>query len=98
MIKVENKHFYKGPGIYIGRGSILGNPFRIVPGNVSREEAIEKYKVFFSFEMTANRVFYDFVRSLITKARIDDLTLICWCAPKPCHGDFIKSFIEEQIL
>jgi len=22
------------------------------------------------------------------------LTLVCWCAPKPCHGDVIKAVLE----
>jgi hypothetical protein len=29
MIKIENKKTYRGEGIYIGRPSLLGNPFEI---------------------------------------------------------------------
>ena len=29
MIRIENKKTYRGDGVYIGRPSLLGNPFRI---------------------------------------------------------------------
>ena len=29
MVKVENKRTYKGDGVYIGRPSVLGNPFPV---------------------------------------------------------------------
>jgi hypothetical protein len=39
MITIENKKTYRGEGIYIGRPSLLGNPFEIgvhgERGNVS---------------------------------------------------------------
>ncbi len=27
MIRIENKKYYRGGGVYIGRPSLLGNPF-----------------------------------------------------------------------
>jgi hypothetical protein len=38
MIIVVNKRYHRGGGVYIGRPSLLGNPFRIgehgVPGEI----------------------------------------------------------------
>ena len=43
MITIVNKKTFKGNGIYIGRPSVLGNPFKIgADGN--RHEVIEKYR------------------------------------------------------
>src|SRR5262249_30543458 len=43
MIRVENKRTYRGAGVYIGRPSLLGNPFEIgVHGE--REDVIRFYR------------------------------------------------------
>lgn len=75
--------------VYIGRGSVFGNPFVIgVDGN--REEVIEKFRVYF-YEKIANDTSF--------KRRVRDLKgkrLGCHCKPKPCHGDVIKEYIENE--
>lgn len=30
-------------------------------------------------------------------AREGDLVLLCWCAPKACHGDVIREIIMERL-
>ena len=45
MIRIVNKRNYKGPGIYIGRPSPLGNPF-VIGRDGDREEVIRKYRDF----------------------------------------------------
>jgi Domain of unknown function (DUF4326) len=44
MIRIENKKYYSGDGVYIGRPSILGNPFKIGKDG-TREEVGQKYRV-----------------------------------------------------
>src|SRR5262245_58764119 len=44
MITVVNKRHHRGGGVYIGRPSLLGNPFRIGEHG-TREEVIAKYRV-----------------------------------------------------
>jgi len=44
MITVVNKRYYRGGGVYIGRPSLLGNPFRIGEHG-TRKEVIAKYRV-----------------------------------------------------
>lgn len=32
---------------------------------------------------------------LFRKAQQGPLTLVCWCAPGPCHGDVVKKVLER---
>jgi hypothetical protein len=63
---------------YIGRGSKWGNPYPIGP-NCTREESILKYSEWLVLQP-----------ELLDS--IDELTgkhLVCFCAPKACHGDIL---------
>ena len=99
----EYIHFYIGRS---GDGNVLGNPFtHIKSGTLAqyvvsdRDTAIEKYKQYFDESYQNNPKF---------KAKIDEIYdayvsgknihLECFCAPKPCHGDIIKLYIEKKFL
>ena len=43
MIEIKNKHNYSGPGVYIGRPSVLGHPFPVE--QYGRERCIKRYRV-----------------------------------------------------
>lgn len=85
MVEVVNKN-RGGVGVYIGRGSLFGNPFRIGPDG-SRPEVIEKYRVWF-LERIADPLFRREVWELEGKS------LICFCSPLACHGDVLKWWLE----
>ena len=73
---------------YIGRGNILGNPFKIgIDGD--RQEVIKKYE-----EYAKERLSWDetFKRAILA---CEGKTLICFCKPLSCHGDVIEMLIEE---
>lgn len=73
--------------VYIGRGSIWGNPFRIgVDG--SRKEVIEKYR-----DYLYNN---DYLISRLNE--IKGKRLGCYCKPKPCHGDVLIDLVEKRRL
>lgn len=81
MCKVVNK--YKEPyDIYIGRGSIWGNPFPIT-ATQNREKVIEKYKEHLWSQIQKGEV------SLEALADLDGKRLGCFCKPKACHGDVL---------
>ena len=42
MIRIENRRTYRGEGIYIGRPSLLGNPYSV--RECGRQEAIRLYR------------------------------------------------------
>lgn len=93
--------------IYIGRPSVLGNPFVI--GLYTRYEAIQTYKQYandilnnkvkpYTAEQTNKLINFKKAIDLLTeKAAIGDLYLVCYCAPNICHGDVIKKIIEERL-
>lgn len=102
-ITVVNK-YHTSEGEYIGRGTPLGNPFSHMTGTkaqvivATREEAVGKYKEWLSRKIRAKdpEILAELNRLLVL-ARRGDLKLKCFCAPKDCHGDVIKEFLEAQL-
>lgn len=80
MPKVLNMRYIKVREgiIYVGRKSPWGNPF-IIGKDGTREEVIEKYKNYIRNNKT--------LLSCIPCLRGYDL--VCWCAPLPCHADYL---------
>lgn len=108
-INVVNKHQHTNTpsDIYIGRGSVLGNPFTHLPLNKSkaqvhvdsREKAITEYKKWIKgkiSEFDGNVIGQlEFIkRNAISQHEIN---LVCFCKPKSCHGDVIKELVEKSI-
>ena len=97
MIRIENKKYYRGVGVYIGRPSLLGNPFKIGKDG-ARQEVIRKYGVWLWEQIKRRGAVYRELERLAVNARLGDLTLICWCKERDkdvdCHGDLVKRAIE----
>lgn len=92
-IYIVNKRHYCGQGVYIGRPSPLGNPFTIGTDG-TREEVIAKYETWLKEQwVRGERAHYELKRLIKMYLAGQDITLICWCAPLPCHGDVIKAAI-----
>jgi len=104
-IYIENKKKYKGIGVYIGRPSILGNPFTHLNREstlakyqcLTRDESIIKYEEYFYIMLEKDSEFKREVERLVLIAEERDLHLVCWCTPKSCHGNIIKKYIEKRI-
>lgn len=63
--------------VYIGRGSKWGNPY-VLNVDGDRRTVIEKYREYF------------ITSELISSLReLRGKVLGCYCAPLPCHGDFL---------
>ncbi|MFY7884414.1 MAG: DUF4326 domain-containing protein [Dolichospermum sp.] len=88
MCTVVNK--YKSDfDVYIGRGSIWGNPF--VMQNKSDEErtrVISQYKVYLKDKIKSGEITIQMLLEL------DGKKLGCFCKPKPCHGDVIVQAVD----
>ncbi|MDO9416977.1 DUF4326 domain-containing protein [Pararhizobium sp.] len=81
--KVYNKHNRNVPAdaVYIGRGSPYGNPF-VIGTHGDRDE-----------------VCYRFEREILPTLNIEPLrgkSLVCFCAPKRCHGDAILATLKTE--
>ena len=71
--------------VYCGRGSPLGNPFRIGKDG-TREEVIAKFRTWLWRQLTSNN--RDVQEAL--EALREDSTLACHCAPRDCHCSIIE--------
>jgi len=73
--------------VYIGRGSVFGNPFPMSSTN-NRFMCIEKYKAYFDEKLEEP----DFLAAVM---ELKGKTLGCFCKPKSCHGDVIAAFLNS---
>lgn len=75
-MKVHNKYHGTAPkdAVYIGRGSPWGNPF-IIGRDGDRDEVCRRFE-------------YEILPTLDVSV-LRGKHLVCFCAPKRCHGDAI---------
>lgn len=82
--------------VYIGRGSIWGNPYtHITDGKTrakyivsNREEAIEKYREYLENSPQLIRRLWE----------LKGKTLGCYCKPLSCHGDVLIELIDKYCV
>lgn len=81
MVKVLNKYkdIIPEDSVYIGRPSKWGNPF-VIGEDGDRENVIALYRAW------VHR-YPDFMEDVKTKLK--GKSLVCFCSPKPCHGDVL---------
>ena len=111
MITVVNRRTYTGSWdktvVYVGQPSVLGNPFtHLAVANTkaehhvaTREEAISSYRVWLEAALrvpfSEGRVAFQTLVDLYW--RHGSLTLVCWCAPLPCHADVLAEEVMRWI-
>ena len=83
-MKVVNRHSERFQ-IYIGRGTMWGNPY-IIGRDGSREVVLDKYKKYLWQRMKDQ----GFRKALMN---LDGKILGCSCKPLPCHGDILVNAI-----
>ena len=89
LIKVVNRDKGDDYDIYIGRGSVWGNPYRIGHDG-DREEVIRKYE--YDFQRKFLKPFDNFEEN---SKKINGKILACHCKPYACHGDVIAKFFNS---
>lgn len=76
-------------GIFIGRGSAVGNPY-VLTHEDRRKEVVYKYRLWL-----LNRLFSKDLKVISFLEKIQaDSQLVCFCAPKLCHGDVIINLLN----
>lgn len=90
MIPVLNKkldyHQITSRSMYVGRPSVLGNPFPIV-GQDTREDVIAMFEIYMYLCLGIP----EFEEALVQARQAD--ALVCWCKPQDCHADIIAEFL-----
>lgn len=111
MIYVYNSHVEDHTNevnnYYIGRPSILGNPFshngvRTVFKTLTfktREEAIEAYEKYFDKMYGKDEEFTKAFDEIYEHYKNgEDIYLQCFCKPKACHGDIIANKLQRKLI
>ncbi|NQT59617.1 MAG: DUF4326 domain-containing protein [Bacteroidetes bacterium] len=76
----------------IDRSTPLGNPF-IMKEEADRAEVCVRYKKYFYEKMMYDHPYLQEIKdSLIEHGKV---RLFCWCAPKACHGETIREYLES---
>lgn len=85
--------------VYIGRRciyhgvaipeSIFHNPFKM-RGRRGRDACIREFASYFLRRVKADAEFRAAVLALRGK------TLVCWCAPLPCHGHILAAYADTE--
>ena len=80
-----------------GRGSVLGNPFKMET-EADRDMVCDAYDAWFREQIKAqNEAICNELFRLMDIAKNGTLILGCFCAPKRCHGQTIKACLEQWI-
>jgi len=107
MIKIVNLKTHKKSSydVYIGRGSVLGNPYthlKYTPTKakylvIDRWTAIDEYRKYINKEIENNNMqIINTLKSIYEMSLKHDVYLCCYCKPQSCHGDVIKEIIERM--
>ena len=102
MIRIVNLKNYKlNTGevlIKVDRSNkILGNSFTM-SNESQRDNVCEQYKVWFFIQIKKkNEEVLAELRRIYVIAKSKDVALGCWCAPKRCHAETIKAFLNQYI-
>jgi len=82
-------------GVYVGRPTPLGNPFRLERED-QREEVVARYAAWLEEELRkGNPVVTRALKELYrTLQRQGSITLICFCAPRRCHAEVIGEHLK----
>lgn len=90
----KRNHVANHDDVYIGRGSRWGNPY-VIGKDGTRGAVITKYTILMHDRLTGP--YGDEWKLHLRNLR--GRTLVCYCAPKQCHGDVLielMRYVDEQ--
>lgn len=90
ITKVSNKDLGDSYDIYIGRGTLWGNPYQMGKEG-TRDEVIAKFA--YDFEKRFLKLPEQFDVNI---EKLRGKTLGCHCKPAACHGDVIAKYLNSQ--
>ena len=81
----------------VDRASPVGNPFYMTKESM-RDAVCDKYESYFYEQLRINTVFAEYLQTMLKILKsYGKLRLFCWCAPKRCHAETIKEWLEIKI-
>ncbi len=97
IMNLRNEKPSKPYDFYIDHRSPVGNPFPM-KSELYRDGVCNEYQVYFDKQLRSpNGIpILQYLEMLIHVYRqYGKLRLFCWCAPKRCHGETIKEYLEN---
>ena len=99
IIRVPDTAKFEAKGykvIRIDRQTPVGNPF-YMHSEAERDKVCDQYQAYFDSKVSkkTDNAFMNYLRGIYKFAQNQPVALACWCAPKRCHGETIKKFIES---
>lgn len=104
MIEIVNKKddsYVENPetDLYVGRPSVFGNPF-IIGRDGTRDNVVNLYRVYLAQHLSRSSGSEDYIFAQLMKLAREHkagktVRLVCYCAPKKCHAEIIKAWIEK---
>lgn len=84
--------------VRVDRQSVLGNPF-YMQNESFRDDVCNKYQAYFEKKIANNNTVFlnELYRLANIAIKYGKLELFCWCAPRRCHAETIKTFLENFI-
>ncbi len=100
MEKLRIRVARKGQGLqgfYVGRPTPLGNPFRLSKEE-DRGKVVDQYATWLDHQVRRGnpevvRALEELYRALKLRGNI---TLLCFCAPRRCHGEIIAEHLRRK--
>lgn len=105
MIYIGNLHkgqehtLRRGVVVRCDRGhSVLSNPFKVTSED-KRDWSCDQYQKYFDKKVREKKdsAFMNELRRIYHLALKQDIVLACWCYPKRCHTQTIKTFLESYL-
>ena len=88
VVNIHHGEAKYGPDrVYCGRGSPFGNPF-VIGVDGTRDDVCDKYGPYIVARLRKEPKLREALRRLRGKK------LVCFCAPKRCHCDFLATLAE----
>lgn len=82
--------------VRVDRQSPLGNPF-YMKNESMRDEVCRQYAVYFAEQVNVDSDVRRMFEQILAAHKLGkDINLQCHCAPKRCHADTIKAWLEAQ--
>ena len=98
MIRIVNLRNYKlnvdEVLIRVDRKTVVGNPFYMA-SETQRDLVCNQYQEYFDKKIKSDENFLSALRDIYKIAKVHDIALGCWCYPKRCHAETIKTYIES---
>jgi hypothetical protein len=93
VISLRGRGGVRPVGVSVGRPSALDNPF-LVGRDGTREDVIARYRRWLRAQWRRGGAVWQELERLAAQYRRDGpLTLLCWCAPLPCHADVVREAV-----